>query len=253
MRGRPHARLRRAVTTVALLAAALPASAAAQPAPDAYGTNDFGGFHDILPPGTNGTANLTELAQFLAGGAPPLHNNDQLAMYGDLVFKAPGLQASELEDYFKDSTFGVREGQIERRYSPRDDVTVVRDSGFGVPHIYGATRDGAMFALGYVAAEDRLFLMDALRNVGRARLSSFAGGAQGNRDFDKMQWSVAPYTEADLQRQVDAFQRFGPIGEQVRRDAANYVAGVNAYIAEARADASKMPGEYAAIGRPQGP
>ena len=236
-----------------LVAVALPAAAAAQPAPDPYGTNDFGGFHDILPPGTNGTANVTELAQFLAGGAAPLHASDQLSMYGDLVFKAPGLQASELEDYFKDSTFGVREGQVERRYSPREDVTVLRDAQFGVPHIYGATRDGAMFALGYVAAEDRLFLMDALRNVGRARLSSFAGGAQGNRDLDKMQWSVAPYAEADLQRQVDAFRRFGPIGEQVRRDAANYVAGVNAYIGEARSDPSKMPGEYAAIGRPQGP
>lgn len=245
--------MRRAATAAALVIAALPAAAAAQPAPDPYGTNDFGGFHDILPPGTNGTANALELGQFLAGGPRPLHSSDQLGMYGDLVFKAPGLQASELEDYFKDSTFGVREGQVERRYNPREDVTVLRDSQFGVPHIYGETRDGAMFALGYVAAEDRLFLMDALRNVGRARLSSFAGGAQGNRDFDRMQWSVAPYNEEDLQRQVDAFVRFGAIGEQVRRDAANYVAGVNAYIAEARQDPSKMPGEYAAIGRPEGP
>ena len=34
-----------------------------------------------------------------------------------------------------------------------------------------------MFGLGYVAAEDRLFFMDALRHVGRGELSSFAGGA----------------------------------------------------------------------------
>jgi Penicillin amidase len=56
-------------------------------------------------------------------------------------------------------------------------VTIVRDRGFGVPHIYGATRDGAMFGLGYAGAEDRLFFMDALRHAGRAQLSSFAGGA----------------------------------------------------------------------------
>ena len=36
-----------------------------------------------------------------------------------------------------------------------------------------------MFGLGYVGAEDRLFVMDALRNAGRAQLSSFAGGAAG--------------------------------------------------------------------------
>ena len=52
-----------------------------------------------------------------------------------------------------------------------------------------------MFGLGYVAAEDRLFCMDALRNAGRGRLSSFAGGA--NISQDEEQWELAPYTEAD--------------------------------------------------------
>ena len=46
-------------------------------------------------------------------------------------------------------------------------MTIVRDGNFGVPHIYGSTRAGTMFGLGYVGAEDRLFVMDALRNAGR--------------------------------------------------------------------------------------
>ena len=33
----------------------------------------------------------------------------------------------------------------------------------------------------------------------------------------------------------------------------NYVAGINQYISEAKLDPTKLPGEYAAIGRPQGP
>ena len=33
----------------------------------------------------------------------------------------------------------------------------------------------------------------------------------------------------------------------------NYVAGINRYITEARVNPLKMPGEYAAIGSPQGP
>ncbi len=36
-------------------------------------------------------------------------------------------------------------------------------------------------------------------------------------------------------------------------DVNNYVAGINQYIVEAKLDPTKMPGEYAAIGRPQGP
>ena len=236
-----------------LLVAATPA-AAAPPEPGAYRENDHGGFRDVLPPGANGRANAAELAAFQATGARPRHNDDQLRMYADLVYEAPNLTAERLPEFFKDASFGVRPGDVERRYSPRDDVTIVRDAGFGVPHVYGRTRDGAMFGLGYAAAEDRLFLMDVLRHAGRGQLSSFAGGAEGNRRQDREQWSVAPYTEADLQRQVDQFDDlYGADGAQIQRDAGNYVAGVNAYIAEARLDPLKMPGEYAAFGRPLGP
>ena len=131
-------------------------------------------------------------------------------------------------------------------------MTIVRDKGFGVPHVYGATRDGAMFGLGYAGAEDRLFFMDVLRHAGRAQLSSFAGGAGGAMDAE--QWEVAPYTEADLERQAEQDPAaHGPQGEILRRDADNYIAGINQYISEAKLDPTKLPGEYAAIGRPQGP
>jgi acyl-homoserine lactone acylase PvdQ len=247
-------RVRVAIVVLCVLALGPARGAVAAPSPEPYGTNDFGGFHDILPPGTDGTANAVELGAFLSSGARPEHNGNQLPMYADLVHFAPGLQPDQLPRFFKDSRFGVPADQVERTYSPRDDVVIQRDREFGVPHIYGATRDGAMFGAGYAAAEDRLFLMDALRHVGRAQLASFAGGAQGNRDFDAMQWSVAPYTEADLQRQVDQFpQLYGQAGLQIGRDSLNYVAGVNQYISEAKLDPTKMPGEYAALGRPQGP
>ena len=97
-------------------------------------------------------------------------------MYCNLVYATPGPERAT-SPYFKDSSFGVPADDVERRYSPRGDVTIVRDKGFGVPHVYGRDRDGAMFGLGYAAAEDRLFFMDALRNAGRGQLSSFAGGA----------------------------------------------------------------------------
>jgi acyl-homoserine lactone acylase PvdQ len=239
---------------VAAALAAAPAAGAAPPDPGGYQENDHGGFRDVLPPGANGHASAADIAAFRTAGARPRHNDDQLRMYADLVYAAPGLSADRLPEFFKDASFGVRSGDVERRYSPRDDVTVVRDEGFGVPHVYGRDREGAMFGLGYVAAEDRLFLMDVLRHAGRGELSSFAGGAQGNREQDRTQWRVAPYTQADLQRQVDQFDDlYGAEGVQMQRDAENYVAGINAYIAEARLDPLKMPGEYAAFGRPLGP
>ncbi len=67
-----------------------------------------------------------------------------------------------------------------------------------------------MFGAGYAGAEDRLWLMDLLRHVGRGQLTSFAGGAPGNRELEQSVWRNAPYTEADLQAQVDQLRDRGP-------------------------------------------
>jgi hypothetical protein len=226
-------------------------------------------FRNIAPPGQNGHANAAELALFLSQGTRPPHNSDQLQMYEDLVFAAPELERADIGDYFKDASFGVRPGDVEETYQPCGtatdpcrpgpgdptgaehpcrEVTVQRDAGFGVPHIYGGTRAGTMCAAGYVAAEDRLFLIDILRHAGRAELSSFVGGAEGNREMDREQWAAAPYTEQDLQRQIDqADELYGRRGRAGQRDLRAYIAGLNQYVFEARLDPRKMPGVYAAI------
>ena len=43
---------------------------------------------------------------------------------------------------------------------------------------------------------------------------------------------------------------YGAAGTQLQEDVTNYVAGINAYINEARINPLKMPSEYAAIGKP---
>jgi acyl-homoserine lactone acylase PvdQ len=111
-----------------------------------------------------------------------------------------------------------------------------------------------MFGAGYIAAEDRLFFIDVLRHLGRAQLTSFAGGAQGNQDFDQEQWAIAPYTEADLQSQYDQLDDlYGAQGKEIQQDVKDYVDGVNAYIAQARLNPNLMPGEYAAVNQASGP
>lgn len=194
----------RRILGLAVLLAALaagPADAQVQP----YQSLDGKGFRNVLPSGQNGTFNALQLGQFVATGARPPHSDDQLRMYENLVYATPGLTAAQLPQFFKDASFGVRPGDVERTYSPRGDVTIQRDRGFGVPHVYGRTRAGTMFGAGYAGAEDRLFFMDALRNVGRGTLSTFAGGAAGNRAMDEDIWSQAPYEEKDFQRQYDDF------------------------------------------------
>ena len=78
----------------------------------------------------------------------------------------------------------------------------------------------------------------------------------GNREMDRTQWALAPYTEADLQRQID----HAPAA--LRRRAAQQVAagrqritshGINAYIDAAQLDPTKLPAEYAAFGKTPDP
>ena len=238
---------------MAALAAALvlmSASARAQAPVQPYGTNDAGGFHNVLPSGENGTDNAAQLAQFQLNGTYPPHYADQLPLYANLIYGSPTLTNEQIPDYFKDATFGVKEGEVASEESPRSDVTIQRDSAYGVPHVYGSTRAGVMFGAGYAAAADRLFLMDVLRHTGRAELSSFVGGSEGNRAMDRTQWMIAPYTEADLQSQLEkAPVLYGAKGAQVVEDVENYVAGINAYVNAALLDPNKLPAEYAALGK----
>jgi acyl-homoserine lactone acylase PvdQ len=235
---------------VAMAALGLPTTAAAQVPP--FGENDAGGFRNVLPPGEAGVDNFTQLGAFLTAGSLPPHWDDQQPLYDGLVeaSAAKGFGMPEVEQFYKDATFGVPADGVESTITPRPGVTIIRDSAYGVPHVYGDTRDDVMFGAGYVNAADRLFLMDVLRHTGRAQLSSFIGGSASNRAMDRDQWQFAPYTEPELQAQIDSAETlYGPKGAAVVADLAGYVDGVNAYINEALADPTKLPAEYAALGK----
>lgn len=232
-------------TLVALVVAAhSPASAQLVGRYQQFG--DATGFLNIVGPGQDGSLNATEAVAALGGTYPP-YVRDQLDMYAALILASPGLTETQLTDYFKDASFGTPEDDILRVYSPTAGVTIVRDASFGVPHIFGQTRPATMFGQGYATAEDRLFLMDVLRHVGRARMSELLGASPGNVKMDREQLAVAPYQEADLTAQVNAIAADGATGAQVHADATSYVAGVNQYINEALLDATKLPAEYPAL------
>jgi acyl-homoserine lactone acylase PvdQ len=244
-------RLSAAALATSVVAFSAATASAAPPTPGPYQQYDFGGFRNILPPAQGANANAQQIADFQdppPNPYPPHTSDQQLSMYRDLMYATPGLGASQIPDYYKDASFGVMTGDVERTYSPRGDVTIQRDT-LGVPHIYGATRRGAMFGAGYAAAEDRLFMIDVLRHAARAQLSSFAGGS--NAAMDESIWADTPYREGELQYQYNnADDLYGQQGVQLKRDVDAYVAGVNEFISEACGppiDPALLPGEYGVI------
>ncbi len=201
---------------------------------------------DILPPGQNGNATFTDLLAFKALGVRPPHFSDTVKPYQDLVWNSQGIQDDGLAPYFDDASFGVKPDDVASTISPRPDVTIVRDKSRGIPHITGTTRLGTMFGAGFAGAQDRLFVMDVFRHLGRGQLTPFAGGAAANRAFEQEFWRTAPYTEADLQRQYDsADELYGADGVKMQQDIQAWVDGVNHYI---NTIGIAYPGEYVALG-----
>jgi len=214
----------------------------------AYAANDdycLGQCNDILPPGNNGNATLADILGFKTLGTKPAHTDDQLGKYSSLVDGYTGLTNGSLGDYFNDSSFGVPADQVESSIHPggRSDVTIVRDKATGTPHITGITRSGTEYGAGYAAAQDRLWMMDVFRHIGKSQLTSFAGGAEGNRVLEQQFYLQGAYTDADRAAQVEAIKNSGPRGAQAYQDMLDYLAGLNQYIADAKANAN-FPGEY---------
>ncbi|WP_217238866.1 penicillin acylase family protein [Streptomyces sp. AC555_RSS877] len=228
------------------------AAAAKSEAVGAAAANDHcgGRCSDILPPGQNGNATLAQILLNQAFGAQPDHAGDQLGPYANLAKGYPSLTNATINTFFNDASFGVAADQVASTVKPagRGDVTIVRDKKTGVPHITGTTRYGTEFGAGYAAAEDRLWLMDVFRHVGRGQLTSFAGGAPSNQGLEQQFWRTAPYTEAELQAQIDnAVTTNGARGQQALADVNAYVAGINAYI-DASDSGRSFPGEYVLTG-----
>ncbi|MFJ7902517.1 penicillin acylase family protein [Streptomyces sp. NPDC096198] len=201
---------------------------------------------DILPPGENGNATLAQILLNQAFGTQPGHAEDQLGPYANLASGYAGLTDAKINTFFNDASFGVPSDQVASTEKPggRGDVTIVRDKKTGVPHITGTTRYGTEYGAGYAAAEDRLWLMDVFRHVGRGQLTSFAGGAAANQGLEQQFWRNAPYTEADLQAQIDrAVANAGDRGKQALDDVNAYISGINAYI-DASDSGRYFPGEY---------
>jgi acyl-homoserine lactone acylase PvdQ len=214
---------------------------------------------NIVPPGNNGLVNPLDFIQQEAGtGAIPPHQQDQLAMYANLLKVAPHLNPADLTKYYKDASFFTIAAQAERIEQPRPGTVILWDH-FGVPHIFGVTRADTEFGSGYASAEDRLFMMDVLRHYGRATLSSFLGPSPSLLAMDCGIARIAGYSEAELQRYADSFPSRFPqafhadtspattMGQQIVLDGQSYVDGVNGYIQSAELDPRRLPAEYPAL------
>jgi len=98
-------------------------------------------------------------------------------------------------------------------------IVIARDKA-GVPHITAASDDDAMFAIGFVQAQDRIFQMDMLRRFGEGRLSEIAGKETLSRDAFMRTLGI----------EQAATRQLAQLAPAVRHSLERFAAGVNAYI-----------------------
>jgi penicillin G amidase len=113
-------------------------------------------------------------------------------------------------------------------------IEIVRDAD-AIPHVFASTKADALFGLGYVHAQDRLWQMEFQRRIGHGRLSEIFGAATIPQDrflrtvgFGRAARAAWAATSPWAQEQVNA-----------------YVAGVNAFIATHHG--AKLPPEFSLL------
>ena len=266
-----------ALSITALLSACgggRPNTAAAPPGGGDGGGDDDNGsvFLSILPAGSNGNS-----AGGIGGPLPgqpqlsyPDNYRDQLDLYGNLAQAQPGLQSQSCVapnsidehsaasgdacNYYKPAGLRPVEGTVvstvELTAPSGGSVTIERD-GWGVPYVLGEDRQAAQFGLGYASAQDRLWLWDLLRAVGRGEASRKLGPSQTTFDLDLEFGVPGGYSEEELQRIVDdGVAKIGPLGQTFLADTESFVAGMNAYLdfLQTPAGLAEIPPEYATLG-----
>ena len=225
---------------------ALPATAAAQDPPPLT-VPAISGFYSVLAQGEGQTITATDLAANQASGEPPDSFVNQQPLYVDVMPAARTLTEADIGTYYKDTTFGSMPGGVGATTTPRPGVRIFRDARFGMAHIYGDTREDVMFGAGYATAEERLFLMDALRRTAKGTLAGLTG--PGAAEGDGEQLTDQDFSDEELTAQFNSGDEvFGAEGAQAQEDVLAYIDGINQRIDEVKANPALMPAEYPALG-----
>lgn len=113
-------------------------------------------------------------------------------------------------------------------------IEIVRDAE-AIPHIFAATKADALFGLGYVHAQDRLWQMEFQRRIGHGRLSEIFGRVTLPQDrflrtvgFGRAARAAWESTPEWAKQQINA-----------------YVAGINAFLASHQG--TQLPPEFSLL------
>ncbi len=209
-----------------------------------YGTNDAGGFRNVLPPGENGLDNLPQVLEYKSSKSIPKHFDDQQPLYENLLYGAPTLTDETDPELLQGRHLRRRAGRTridDRTETGGDDRA--RQGLRNPAHLRrNARRHDVRRGL---RRRRRPPLPDGRAAPHRPRRTRPPSSAARTPPPTRASGRFAPYTEADLEEQIHEMEtEHGAPGKQAVEDLDNYVEGINAYIAAANLDPKLKPAEY---------
>ena len=170
----------------------------------------------ILPPGN-------------FGGLPTTQNSlDQLPLYDGLTPLRGNVTAADVDRFYLPEDFNPI-GATRDEPTGRAGLRIAYDS-YGVPHIYGNTRDDLSFGSGWVTARDRGLLLNLGRGPARVAVADVPGIDAFGLVTSGKGFAPSKQAEALVTKQKNLLVKtYGAKGRAILRDAQAYIDGANAY------------------------
>ncbi len=204
---------------------------------------------NILPPGQSGHVSSIDESRASPGRLQNILGDSFASQSLQASSGNPGDYGPHLDDQrqgywrfeFKEGGFTPKCASPE---TPKAGVEICRTPE-GVPVVFAGAEQNDQnqfdlwFGVGYAIAQDRLFLMDAVRRMGAGTFAELTGCAAVPGDIEQRILTYSP-TEYD-----EMFER---LGSDAKASVNGYVAGANAWIQQVMVDPlNRLPVEYAVL------
>jgi hypothetical protein len=179
-------------------------------------------------------AAATDIARYVLppgnfGGLPFTANStDQLPLYSGLTPLRDNITPADIDNFYLPEDFAPI-GATQAEVTGRPGLQLLYDS-YGIPHVYGQTREDVAFGAGWAAARDRGLLLQIGKGPARVAVADVP-----NIDAFSLVTSVQSFVpsadaEALVTQQAQLLvDTYGAKGQEVLTDAQAYADGVNAY------------------------
>jgi acyl-homoserine lactone acylase PvdQ len=172
----------------------------------------------ILPPGNYGGVPFTA------------NSTDQLPLYSGLTPLRDNITLADIDQFYLPEDFTPIEPSHEEM-TGRPGLQLIYDA-YGIPHIYGQTREDVSFGAGWTTARDRGLLIQVGRGPARVAVADVPNIDAFSLVTSIQSFTPSPEAEALVTQQAQLLvDTYGAKGQEILNDAQAYADGINAYWA----------------------